>query len=139
MELRRLGIAIAALLLWLPASSEAACSDHNGKGCGACAGLFTTKSTASLVFMQVAFFFHAYEILMVNEFHGDSELQFNPSHSSLNGHSALISGDTWLANVGMDIYSSPNMLLRDTLILAVACLSFWVGGYVSLRTQRYLR
>eukprot|EP01045_Picozoa_sp_COSAG04_P002334 COSAG04_NODE_84_length_27625_cov_23.289835_9_plen_923_part_00 len=38
MELRRLGIAIAALLLWLPASSEAACSDHNGKGCGACAG-----------------------------------------------------------------------------------------------------
>ena len=35
MELR---LGIAAALLWLPASSEAACSDHNGKGCSACAG-----------------------------------------------------------------------------------------------------
>ena len=101
--------------------------------------LLTTKSTAVLVFMQAAFFYHAYAILMVNEFHGDSELQFNPSHSPLNGHSALISGDTWLVNVGMDIVSSPNMLLRDTLIPAVACLTFWLGGYFSLRTQRYLR
>ena len=49
MELRRLGIAIAAaLLLWLPASSEAACSDHNGKGCGACADHCHTCSSSAV-------------------------------------------------------------------------------------------
>ena len=58
------------------------------------------------------------------EFHGYDHLDFNPSHSSMGGKSALISGD----NVGMDISSSPNMLIRDVWILTVACLLFWVGG-----------
>ena len=45
--------------------------------------------------MELSFFFHAYEILMVNEFHGYDHLQFNPSHSSMGANAALISGDTW--------------------------------------------
>jgi hypothetical protein len=156
-------------------------------------GLLLTASSANGVIawaMELSFFFHTYEILMVNgecqkkaavfpqstsiylsiscidiiylhwllfflrltntvivclsvclsaEFHGYDHLEFNPSHSSMGGQSALISGDTWLDNVGMDISSSPNMLIRDVWILTAACLLFWVGGYVSFRVQRYVR
>ena len=119
--------------------------------------------------MQLSFFFHAYEILMVralvhvaertthpamngididvllmdclqvNEFDGYTEVQFNPSHSSLGTKSALISGKTWLANLGMNVFASPNLLLRDVLILGTACIFFWVGGYFSFRVQQYVR
>ena len=55
--------------------------------------------------------------------------------------SALISGDTWLDNVVVDISSSANMLIRDVWILTAACLNllFWVGRYLSFRVQRYVR
>ena len=76
---------------------------------------------------------------MVNEFHGYDHINFNPTHTSMNGHSALISGDSWLDNVGMDISGSPNMLIRDVWILVVACVLFWVGGYLGFRFQRYVR
>ena len=98
-------------------------------------GLLLTASSANGVIawaMELSFFFHTYEILMVNgecqkkaavfpqsssispidiiylfatdiavlyvclsaEFHGYDHLDFNPSHSSMGGKSALISGDT---------------------------------------------
>ena len=94
-------------------------------------GLLLTASSGLIAWlMRFSFFFHAYvsfalaratsflqvllatssqfwfgsqEILMVNEFHGYTTLSFNPSHSSLGGKAALISGDTWLVNVGMDM------------------------------------
>ena len=62
--------------------------------------LLTANATGIIDLMQLSFFFHAYEILMVNEFDGYEKLEFNPSHSSLNGKAALISGKTWLVNVG---------------------------------------
>jgi len=75
----------------------------------------------------------------VNEFDGYQELQFNPSHSSLGQKSALISGKTWLVNVGMDIFACPNLLLRDVLILGVTCVIFWVGGFTAFDMQKYVR
>jgi hypothetical protein len=61
--------------------------------------LLTAHSSVVEALMQLSFFFHAYEILMVNEFDGYDELQFNPTHSSLGKKSAMISGKTWLVNV----------------------------------------
>ena len=101
--------------------------------------LLTAHSITVKALMQLSFFFHAYEILMVNEFDGYEELQFNPSHTSLGPKSALISGKTWLVNVGMDVFASPNMIVRDTIILSAACVIFWAAGYVSFRVQRYVR
>jgi hypothetical protein len=75
----------------------------------------------------------------VNEFDGYAELQFNPSHSSLGQKSALISGRTWLANVGMDVFAHPNLLIQDVLILGAACVLFWMSGYASFRWQKYVR
>jgi hypothetical protein len=42
-----------------------------------------------------------------------SDLRFNPSHSSLGDKAVLISGDTFLANIGMDIFGHPNLMLKD--------------------------
>ena len=39
----------------------------------------------------------------------------------------------------MDVFANPNLLLRDVLILAAACVIFWVAGYMSFRVQKYVR
>ena len=101
--------------------------------------LLTARNEAVTVLMQFSFFFHAYEILMVNEFHGYIELEFNPSHSSLGTKAALISGDTWLVNVGMDVFSNPYLLAQDVAILGFCCLTFYVAGYACFAVQRYKR
>ena len=78
-------------------------------------------------------------VVQVNEFDGYTELQFNPSHSSLGQKSAIISGQTWLVNVGMDVYAHPHLLIRDVLILSGACALFWMSGYASFRWHKYVR
>ena len=56
-------------------------------------GLLLTAASGPVAWaMQLSFFFHTYEILMVNEFHGYDGLRFNPSDSSMGSKAALISG-----------------------------------------------
>jgi hypothetical protein len=39
----------------------------------------------------------------------------------------------------MDVFADPSMIVKDTIILGVACATFWAAGYFSFRVQRYVR
>jgi hypothetical protein len=70
---------------------------------------------------------------MINEFHGLSEIYFNPTSSSSGlSSSVVITGDTWLVNWGINPNTHPHLLTDSAAALVAFSVGFVCLTYAAL-------
>jgi hypothetical protein len=80
------------------------------------------------------------QILMINEFHGVRNINFNPQTQAGPSTAVVITGDTWLINWGINILNDKDLLMKCAAALVVYIVILLLLAYALLAYyQRYVK